>query len=140
MAIPTTFRWGPVLAAFVAGAVVLLAGVLLFFDPIASTDTLPERAPVPGPLAFLIYVVLATALFDWAARQMHSPYKAAFLIAASQFILVNVDYVLTGKRGVLTAAASTVLIAVSWASVAAAYSFVWTKTRPPFEEEGQVKE
>jgi hypothetical protein len=112
----------PLLAAFVAAAAVNLGGVLLFFDPIARADS-PGAPVVPPAVAFFIYVVLAVALFDWVARQMRNAYKAAFVIAASQFILVNVDFVLTGKRGVMTGVASTVLIAATWICVAVAYAY-----------------
>jgi hypothetical protein len=70
----------------------------------------------------LVYVGLTVALFDWTARQMRSAYKAAFVVAAAQMFLVNVDYVLSGKRGVVTAGASTVLMVVTWLAVAAVYS------------------
>jgi hypothetical protein len=43
-------------------------------------------------------------------------------IAFSQFALVNVDYVLSGKRGLATAAASTVILFVSWTAVAVVYA------------------
>ncbi len=116
------FRWKPILAAFIVASVVSLAGVIFFFEPIARADK-PEGPIVPPAIGFFVYVALSIALFDWAARQMQNAYKAAFLIAASQFILVNVDFVLAGKRGLMTAAASTLLIAITWASIAAAYRF-----------------
>lgn len=112
--------WKPVLASFVVACIVSLFGVMLFFDPIARADK-PEGPIVPPAIGFFIYVALSIALFDWAARQMQSAFKAAFLIAASQFILVNVDFVLAGKRGLMTGAASTLLIAITWASIAFAY-------------------
>ncbi len=114
-------NWKSITAAFVASSVVTLAGVIFFFGPIAKADT--TSGPLLSPAAgFFIYVVLSVALFDWIARLIDNPYKAAFIIAASQFILVNVDFVLRGERGLMTAAASTVLLAATWFSVAFAYS------------------
>jgi len=58
-------------------------------------------------VGLLVYVSLSVALFVWVARQLGNPYKAAFVIGASQFVLVNVDFVLRGDRGLMTAGAST---------------------------------
>jgi len=119
-------RWKARLAAFLAAAVVNLVGVLFFLDPIAESDTLPAGPIVPPALGLLVYVVLSTALFDWTARKMGNAYRAALTIAISQFIVINVDFVLSGKRGLMTGAASTVLIFVTWGCVALAYSYFAT--------------
>ena len=78
---------------------------------------------------FLIYVSISIVLFDWVARQLQDAYKAAFVVGASQFILVNVDFVLRGERGLATAVASTVLLVATWISVAAAYSVFTDKKK-----------
>ena len=114
--------WRGFLAALVVAGLVNLGGVSLFFEPIAKSDT--AGGPIiPRAVGFFVYVVLTVLLFDWTARQMRNAYKAAFVVAAAQFLLVNVDFVLAGKRGVVTGAASTVLIAITWSCVAFAYSF-----------------
>ncbi len=117
-----------IVAAFVAASVINFLGVVYFFAPIAASDNSAE-AILPPAIAFLIYVVLSVALFDWAARQMRSAYKAAFVVATAQFLLVNVDFVLAGKRGLMTGIASTILLIVTWSCVAYAYSFFtrWNK-------------
>ncbi len=114
------FSWKPVLAAFVVASVVSLVGVMFVFEPIARADK-PVGPIVPPAVGFFIYIALSISLFDWAARRMQNAYTAAFLIAASQFILVNVDFVLAGKRGLLTGAASTILIVSTWTAIAVAY-------------------
>ncbi len=114
--------WKALIAAFIAAGVVNLGGVLLFFNPIAQSDTFGEPI-VPPIIGFLVYILLSVALFNWTARQLRNAYKAAFVVAASQFILVNVDFVLAGKRGLMTGMASTVLLIVTWASVAFVYSY-----------------
>jgi len=101
--------------------VVTLVGVLFFFAPIAQADTVTGPL-LPPAVSLLVYITLSIALFDWIAQQMHSGYKAAFVIAASQFVLVNVDFVLRGERGLMTAIASTALLSVTWFCVAFAYS------------------
>lgn len=113
------------LAAFFTAAVVNLVGVLFFFEPISKSDI--PNGPLAHPLAgFFAYVILSIVLFDWTARQMRNAYKAAFVVAASQFILVNVDFVLAGKRGLVTGLASTVLLVTTWICVAMAYSYCTT--------------
>jgi hypothetical protein len=80
--------------------------------------------PVAPPAAGLFaYVALSVGLFDRTARQVQNAGKAAFGIAASQFILVNVDFVLSGKRGLVTGAASKALMVATWTCVALAYSY-----------------
>jgi len=115
-------NWKSIVSAFVVASAVNLGGVLLFFDPVAKSDS--TDGPIVAPaIGFFVYVVLSVALFDWTARQVRSPYKAAFIVGAAQFILVNVDYVLAGKRGIMTGAASTLLMIATWTSVAFVYSY-----------------
>lgn len=60
---------------------------------------------------------------------MGRPIKAALIIAASQIILVSVDFVLRGERGVATGAASAVLILVTWSMMGAVYGAVLPETK-----------
>lgn len=115
-------RWKAILAAFIATSIVMLAGVLLFFEPIAKMDS-TDGPLVPPAVNFFVYMVLSIGFFDWVARQIRNAYKAAFIIAASQFLLVNVDFVLAGKRGLMTAGASTLLLILTWGCAAFAYSY-----------------
>ena len=115
------FSFKPLIAAFIGAATINLFGVLYFFKPIADADS-SATSLVPPFVGFMLYVAFTIALFDWAARQLQNAYKAAFLVGASQFLLVNVDYVLSGKRGIITGAASTVLMLVTWVVTAHLYS------------------
>jgi len=109
-----------VVAAFVTLAAFYLAGVLLLFDPVAARDV--TSAPLlPLPLAFLIAIAVYIALFVWLERVVGGPFKAAMAIVLSQMALVNVDYVLSGKRGIPTAAVSTAILCISWSAVAWVY-------------------
>jgi hypothetical protein len=76
---------------------------------------------VPAAAGFLAYIVLSVLLLDWVTRQIGRPVKAALVIAASQIILVSVDFVLRGERGLATGAASAVLILVTWTAMGAVY-------------------
>ncbi len=107
------------LGALITAVIVTLVGVLFFFEPIADGDSL--RLSVHPLVPFTMYVVLSVALFDWTARQMSSPFRAAFVIAAAQIILIA-DMMLSGKRGPMTFAAGAVLIVVTWGCVSAVYS------------------
>jgi uncharacterized membrane protein len=115
-------NWKSILAAFVASSIVTLAGVSFFFGPIAQADVVSGPL-LPPAMGFFVYVTLSIVLFDWIARQIGSAYKAAFIVGASQFILVNVDFVFRGERGLMTAGASTALMVATWIAVAYAYSF-----------------
>ena len=103
------------LAAFATAVVANLVGVFLFFRPISEGDT--ARLSVHPAVGLLVYVGLCAALFDWGARQLRSPYKSAFFVAAAQFVLI-VDLTLRGERGWITTLAGGVLLAVTWAAVA----------------------
>jgi hypothetical protein len=108
-----TSRFTPALGAFLTLFVLYLVGVLFFYAPIEAADS-PGEPLVHGLLGHLITTALFVALFVWVTREMGNPLKAALAVALAQFLLVDVDYVLSGKRGIETAAASAVLLFVSW--------------------------
>ena len=112
-------RAKPLIAAFIAALIANLFGVLLFFKPITEGDT--SIVSIHPAIGLLIYVGLCISFFEWAVRQMHSVYKAAFMTAAPQFILI-VDLTLRGERGLLTATAGTILLAATWIFIAYIYS------------------
>lgn len=114
------FRVAAGLAVY--GAVMLVL-VLAVFRPVAGLAP-PSEPPVHPLIAFAVYVVLAVLLFEWTARRMSNPWGAAFVLGAGQFILVNVDMVLRGDRAFITAAASSLVLAVTWASLALVYTVV----------------
>ncbi len=113
-------RWKPLVAAFATAAVLTLVGVVFFFRPIAEADPGPAVA-LPAPLALVIYVGLCVALFHWLAVEMSSAPRAAFAVAACQYALV-IDLTMRGERGLVTMAASGILLAATWAAVATVYS------------------
>ena len=107
------------IAAFVAALIANLLGVLLFFRPITEGDT--SVVSVHPAIGLLVYVGLCIGLFDWATKQMANVYKGAFIVAAPQFVFIA-DLTLRGERGLLTAAAGTLLLMATWFVVAYAYS------------------
>lgn len=123
-----------ILGAFLTLAVLYLAGVVLLLDPVAAGDA-PAGPLIPLPIAFLLAIAVYVGLFVWVEQRMRSPFSAAMTIALSQFALVNVDYVLSGKRGLATAAASTVILFVSWSAVAVVYARLRSRTEATAESE-----
>jgi hypothetical protein len=115
-----TRRIGAWVATAGVAAIVTFVGVVYVFEPIASADP-PSAPPVPAAVGFLVYIGLSVLLLDWVSRQIGRPMKAALIIAASQIILVSVDFVLRGERGIATGAASAVLILVTWTMMGAVY-------------------
>ncbi|MGI8705511.1 MAG: hypothetical protein ACR2JJ_06935 [Sphingomicrobium sp.] len=101
----------------------MLVLVLAVFRPVAGVVP-PSEPPVHPLIAYAIYVALAVLLFEWTVRRMSSPWRAAFALGAGQFILVNVDMVLRGDRAFITAAASSVVLVITWASLAVVYTVV----------------
>ena len=112
-----------VVAGLAIYGAVMLVLVLAVFRPVAEVVP-PSEPPVHPLIAFAIYVVLAVLLFEWTVRRMNNPWGAAFALGAGQFILVNVDMVLRGDRAFITAAASGLVLVVTWASLALVYTVV----------------
>lgn len=112
-----------VIAGLAVYGAIMLVLVLAVFRPVADVVP-PSEPPVPPLIAFAVYVVLAVLLFEWTVRRMSNPWRAAFVLGAAQFILVNVDMVLRGDRAFMTAAASTLVLVVTWASLALVYTMV----------------
>ena len=110
----------PILGAYVTLSVLFLVGVLFVLDPIALADA-PGEPLVHPLLGFLLSTALYVALFVWVDAHMRHPIKAALAVALSQLILVDMDFVLSGKRGMGLAAASAILLLVSWSLVGWVY-------------------
>jgi hypothetical protein len=124
-------------ATAAVGAIVTFAGVVYFFEPIAAAD--PAAAPpVPAAVGFLVYIGLSVLLLDWVSGQVGRPVRAALIIAASQIILVSVDFVLRGERGLATGVASAVLILVTWSLMGVAYGAVISATKPTGDQAADV--
>ena len=121
-------RIGALLATAAVAAIVTFVGVFYFFQPIASANP-PSAPPVPPAVGFLVYIILSVLLLDWVSRQTRQPMKAALIIAASQIILVGIDFVLRGERSIATGAASAVLILVTSTAMAAVYRALLPDTK-----------
>lgn len=112
-------RVGAMAMATVAALAANFFGVVFFFRPIAENDA-PSGELLPPVLGLLSYVLLSVAVLDWASRRFGQPVRIALVIAASQVILV-VDLVLRGERGIATGAAGSALILCTWLAMGFVY-------------------
>lgn len=108
------------MGAFLTLAVLYFVGVIFLLDPVAAASP-PPWPLLPMPLAFAASTTAYILFFDWVAQRLGDPIRAALIIAVSQLLLVDVDYVLSGKRGLAEAAASATILIVSWTLVGIVY-------------------
>ena len=113
-------RMKPILGATAAGSVIGYFGTQNFFFP-----AMPEPAFAPmiaSPLmASVVYMLIVVLFFDWVVQKAGRPMFNAMVIAISQILLVDVNYVMIGRRALEPALVSVVLILVSWAGIAFVY-------------------
>ncbi len=117
-----TRRLAALAGAAIVSVAVNLVGVIYFFRPIAEGDSAPD-APPPAAVGFLVYVLLSVGLLDWASRRFGHPVRVALLAALAQIVLI-VDLVLRGERGVATGAAGSVLTLATWLAMGFVYDRV----------------
>ena len=99
-------------------SLITLAGVFLFFQPIAESD---DTVLILPPAAGLIYLFLCACIYLWAFNQIRSSYKAAMVLALPQIALI-IDLLLRGDRGLLTTVAGSGLLLATWLITAAVHS------------------
>ena len=113
-------RIKPILGAAVTGGLVSYFAVEFLFNP-AMPD--PAFEPILGNLiaSNAVYWVVAILFFDWAVQKMGKTMSTAMVIALSQILLVDVFYVIVGRRELQPALISVGIILVIWAAVAFVY-------------------
>ncbi len=113
-------RIKPILGAAVTGGLVSYFAVQFLFNP-AMPD--PAFEPILGNLiaSNAVYWVVAIVFFDWAVQKMGKTMSTAMVIALSQILLVDFNYVIVGRRELEPALISVGIILVIWASVAIVY-------------------
>ena len=115
-------HWMALGVSFVVMSLVTLVGVMFWFRPVLEADE-PGGPLTSAPVNLAIYSMISVLLYDWAVRRFKALFDIAFVMGASQYILV-IDLTLRGERGLATAGASAVLIFATWASVALVYSLL----------------
>ncbi len=113
-------NWRGIIAGWLAFGLTNLFLVFALFQHYSDIPE-PAAAPVHPLIGFAVYITLTVALYAWTVELMQSPWRAAAALGGAQFVLVNVDMVLRGDRAIETAAASTVMLAITWAALAVAW-------------------
>jgi tryptophan-rich sensory protein len=113
-------RIKPILGAAVTGGLVSYFAVQFLFNP-AMPD--PAFEPIVGNLiaSTALYWIVGSVFFDWAVQKMGKTMSTAMVIALSQILLVDFNYVIVGRRELEPALISVGIILVIWASVAIVY-------------------
>ena len=104
----------------------LTGGVLTYFAvEHLFNPAMPEpafEAVLANPIvSSVVYWIVSILFFDWAVQNTGKTMFTAMVIALSQIILVDFNYVLIGRRELMPALVSVGVILVSWAAVAFVY-------------------
>ncbi len=109
--------------AIVSGVTGFLLNTYLF-TPTLSADAVAAAAAaamLPMYASLALMGVINALMISWVTGMTGNGVKAGLVIAVSQILLVDVFYVLDGRRALATAAASVVALLVSL--VASGYTY-----------------
>ncbi len=109
--------------AIVGGVTGFLLNTYLF-TPTLSADAVAAAAAaamLPMYASLALMGVINALMISWVTGMTGNGVKAGLVIAVSQILLVDVFYVLDGRRALATAAASAVVLLVSL--VASGYTY-----------------
>ena len=109
--------------AIVSGVLSYLLNTYLF-TPTLSADAVAAAAAaamVPAYAFWAVSSVIGAFVISWVTGMTGNSVKSGLVIAVSQIMLVDVFYVLNGRRALATAAASAVVLLVS--GVASGYTY-----------------
>lgn len=101
--------------AIVSGVTGFLLHTYLFtptLDP-ADVTAAAAAAMLPRYALFALMSVINALMISWVTGMTGNGVKAGLVIALSQIVLVDVFYVLDGRRGLAAAGASVVALLVS---------------------------
>lgn len=125
-----TQRVFAILSAFVVVSALQFVGVIYLYRPLVGAAPVAEPL-IPRALGFAISMALLVLFFAWVSGQIRHPLKAAMIIAISQVLLVDVDYVLSGERTAAAGAASALVLLVSWGAAGLVYDRVLVARADP---------
>ena len=112
-------RIKPILGAAVTGGLVSYFAGEFLFNP-AMPD--PAFEPMLGPIVLrVVYWAAVICFFDWAVQKTGKTMLTAMVIALSQILLVDFNYVMLGRRELQPALYSVGIRFVVWAAVAFVY-------------------
>ena len=102
------------------GAVLGHFAVQGLFNP-----SMPEPAFAPilsnAIAASAVFWIVSIMFFDWVVQNTGKTMFSAMVIALSQILLVDFNYVLIGRREMMPALISVGVLLVAWAAVAVVY-------------------
>ena len=112
-------RIKPIIGAALTGAVIAYLGTQFIFNPAMPEPAFEPMLPILASLA--VFWIVMSLFFDWAVQKTGKTMLTAMVIALSQILLVDFNYVLIGRRELHPALVSVGVILVSWAAVAFVY-------------------
>ena len=113
-------RIKPIIGAWATGFAIAYVAGPNFFNP-----AMPDPAFQPLVTNFIVstalYQIMAVLFFDWAVQKTGQAMHTAWVIAISQILLVDINYVMIGRREMEPALISLVVIFVLWTAIAFVY-------------------
>jgi len=112
-------RIKPIIGAALTGAVIAYLGTQFIFDPAMPEPAFEPMLPIVASLA--VFWIVMSLFFDWAVQKTGKTMLTAMVIALSQILLVDFNYVMLGRRELQPALYSVGILLVLWAAVALVY-------------------
>ena len=113
-------RIKPIIGAWATGSVVAYVAVTNLFNPAMPAPAF-EPVITDVMLSTALYQIIAVVFFDWAVQKTGQAMQTAWVIAISQILLVDINYVMIGRREMEPALISLVVIFVLWTAIAFVY-------------------
>jgi len=102
------------------GGVLTYVAVQGLFNP-AMPEPAFEAILTNAIAGTIVFWIVAILFFDWAVQKTGKTMLTAMVIALSQILLVDFNYVLIGRRELEPALYSGITLILSWAAVAFVY-------------------
>ena len=117
-------RIKPILGATAVGTAIGHLGTTMLFYP--AMDAVGSGSPFPplienDLIASFVYVLIAVLFLDWVVQKVGRPMFNAMVMAVSQILIVDVNYVMIGRRALEPALISVVIILLLFAGAAFTY-------------------
>jgi tryptophan-rich sensory protein len=112
-------RIKPIMGAALTGAVIAYLGTQFIFNPAMPEPAFEPMLPIFASLA--VFWIVMSLFFDWAVQKTGKTMLTAMVIALSQILLVDFNYVLLGRRELQPALYSVGIILVLWVAIAVVY-------------------
>lgn len=120
-------RLPALIGAFLTLSVIYMIAGFVFLDGAHIFDASSTGPLVLPVIGFAISNGLYVLFYSWVVEQVGQPVKAALIVAISQLLLVDVDYVLGGQRSVVGGIVSALVLLVAWTMVGLVYEVLSTR-------------